>query len=72
MELTKELLEKRIEVLEAQKAQTMATANACEGGILILRGLLSELDREEDNDEGAGDESAPSEENTDAVDEEGN
>ena len=47
MELTKELLEKRIKTLEAQKAQFVANVNACEGGLITVRALLSDLDREE-------------------------
>jgi hypothetical protein len=47
MELTKELLEDRIRILETQKMQMLANVNACGGGILVLRGLLSDLDREE-------------------------
>ena len=59
MEITKELLEERIKNLETQKQQAIATVNACEGGIITLRGLLSDLDREEKNENGeAEDESA--------------
>lgn len=59
MELTKELLEKRLKVLIAQKEQVIARANAIEGGIITVRGLLSDLDREEEDENGeAGDESA--------------
>ena len=47
MELTKELLEQRIKTLEAQKAQFVANVNACEGGLITVRALLSDLDREE-------------------------
>ncbi|KKK75207.1 hypothetical protein LCGC14_2876060 [marine sediment metagenome] len=63
MEITKELLEKRLEVLTVQKAQFVANVNACEGGIITVRGLLSDLDREdvEDNGERAEGESAPQE-----------
>ena len=46
MELTKELLEERIKNLEAQKIQFIASVNACEGAIQMVRGLLSDLDRE--------------------------
>lgn len=61
MELTKELLEKRLENLKAQKQQALANANtyesqkrqllananACEGGIETIQLLLSDLNREE-------------------------
>ena len=47
MELTKEMLEQRIKTLEAQKAQFVANVNACEGGLITVRALLSDLDREE-------------------------
>ena len=47
MILTKELLEERLKVLEVQKQQMIANVNACEGGIVTLRDLLSDLDREE-------------------------
>ena len=46
MEITKELLEERIKNLETQKEQTIAQVNAIEGGILTVRGLLSDLKRE--------------------------
>lgn len=60
MELTKELLEERIRTLEAQKAQMVANVNAVEGGLMIVRGLLGDLDREEeDKTEGQTTESAP-------------
>ncbi|MBU1067697.1 hypothetical protein KKE60_07900 [Patescibacteria group bacterium] len=52
MILSKELLEKRIEVLTAQKAQVIANVNAIEGGIMILRSLLSDLNREEKDESG--------------------
>lgn len=62
MELTKELLEKRIKNLMAQKERLIANINATEGAIQMARGLLSDLDREEptEKDEGA-DNPAPSE-----------
>ena len=47
MELTKEILEKRLQALKAQKEQFAAQANACEGGILTVRGLITELETEE-------------------------
>ena len=51
MELTKDSLkesyEKRIKVLETQKAQFMANVNAAEGALMVVRDLLSELDHEE-------------------------
>ncbi len=47
MILTKELLGERIKTLEAQKAQMIANINAVEGGLMVARGLLSDLDREE-------------------------
>ena len=47
MELTKKLLEERMKALVAQKAQAIGQANAIEGGIITLRDLLSDLDREE-------------------------
>ena len=56
MELTKELLEERIKSLEAQKVQLIANVNACEGGIMVARGLLSDLDREDESKEENGDE----------------
>lgn len=59
MELTKELLEKRLTVLEAQKAQAIGHVNALEGGLITIRDLLKELDREEKDENGeAADESA--------------
>ncbi len=58
MEITKELLEKRIQELTTQKEQLIANVNACEGGILILRGLISDLKCNEN--EGAGENPVPS------------
>jgi len=60
MELTKELLEKRIKNLEAQKAQMVANVNACEGGIVTIRGLLNELNCEESNEDNGDEQSSPS------------
>ena len=51
MELTKELLEKRVKTLEAQKAQFVANVNACEGGLITVRALLSDLDEESPKEE---------------------
>lgn len=62
MELTRELLEERLGALAAQKAQSIANVNACEGGIITIRDLLSDLDREDkEADEGVDAESTPSE-----------
>ena len=47
MEVTKELLEKKLKDLIAQKEQVIAQANAVEGGIITVRGLLGDLDRNE-------------------------
>ena len=55
MELTKESFEKKLKVLVAQKAQAIGQVNAIEGGIITLRDLLNDLDREEpkeDEDKG--------------------
>ena len=52
MEITKELLEKLIQLLEAQKMQAIGRVNAIEGGIITIRGLLSDLDREEAESDG--------------------
>lgn len=60
MVLTKELLEKRIEIMEAQRQQFLANANACGGAVTMLRQLLTDLESEEPEeasdakDEGAG------------------
>lgn len=63
MEISRELLEKRMKALEAQKQQFIANVNACEGGIVTIRGLLSDLDREETDEKGEqATESAPLEE----------
>jgi len=59
MILTKELLESRIKALEAQKAQMIANVNACEGGIMVIRGLLGDLDREETKENGEQEQPAP-------------
>ncbi len=45
MELTREILEGRLQMLTGQKAQAIANVNACEGGLMILRDLLGDLDR---------------------------
>ena len=52
MELTKEMLEERLKELMAQKERSIANVNACEGGIITIRGLLCVLDREEKDDSG--------------------
>ncbi len=62
MILTHELLEKRIQTLEAQKVQMIANVNAVEGGLMVARGLLSDLDREEAEIGERATEPAPSEE----------
>ena len=54
MELTKELLEGKLKVLMAQKEQMIAQVNAVGGGIITVRGLLSDLDREEEDENGEG------------------
>ena len=55
MELTKELLEGKLKVLMAQKEQMIAQVNAVGGGIITVRGLLNDLDREEEAKNGDGD-----------------
>ena len=45
MEITKELLEKKLKDLMTRKEQAIAQANAVEGGIITVRGLLGDLDR---------------------------
>ncbi len=66
MILTHELLGERIKTLEAQKAQMIANVNAVEGGLMVARGLLSDLDREENEDTGEQvTEPAPFKEKTD-------
>lgn len=47
MEITKEKLEERLKGLEAQKNNLIASVNACEGGVLTVKGLLDELARDE-------------------------
>lgn len=65
MELTKELLEQRIELLETQRVQLLANANACGGAVTMLRQLITELTCEEPEkpsdveDGGAETDSAP-------------
>lgn len=54
MELTKKLLEGKLKVLMAQKEQMIAQVNAVGGGIITVRGLLNDLDREEEDKDGEG------------------
>ena len=61
MELTKKVLEGKLETLQAQKEQALAAANACAGGIQIVQGLLIDLDRAEPTETEGADTSAPSE-----------
>lgn len=51
MKLTKKLLGERLKALETQKLQAIGQVNAIEGGLITIRGLLSDLDREEDSGE---------------------
>lgn len=59
MELTKKALEERMKVLETQRAQMIANVNACEGGIITIRGLMSDLDREENEETEGREQPAP-------------
>ncbi len=60
MELTKKLLEARLVTLETNKLQAIGQVNAIEGGMIMIRDLLNELDREESKVEGEGQDSCPS------------
>ena len=54
MEISRELLEKRVEDVIAQKEQFIARANACEGALVAFRDLLGDLDREDEEKEDGG------------------
>lgn len=47
MQITKDDLDKRIQVLQQQKFSAMATVHGCEGGIQILESLLKLLEQPE-------------------------
>ena len=47
MEVTKKVLEERLDKLQAQKEQGIAQVNNINGAIITVRDLLKELDRKE-------------------------